>query len=316
MAVTTTSTLPAPVQQTLNLTLLSVPTPQFIFKIPATKEKQPRKGGRIARFRRYNPLTAKLVPLGNTGVTPPSSNLTAIDIDAQLSWYGDWIDMNEQVVLQNQDAALNEAALRLGVGLRQTEDQLLANMLKSTASMVNATNGTNGDNPTEITREDINITVRSLLSANAVMFLSGIQGEDRFGSAPVRSAFFSLSHTDLSADLDEVDGFTNVWEYPNQQSVLDAEWGSAGNVRFLISSIGATEAFASNLGATVYDNFIAGRESYGCIEQDGATAEFIYRPAIYSGPLAQNVSLGYKFSSAEVLLNNAWIINLRTTLAN
>lgn len=97
MAVTTTSTLPAPVQQTLNLTLLSVPTPQFIFKIPATKEKQPRKGGTTARFRRYNPLTAKLVPLGNTGVTPPSSNLTAIDIDAQLSWYGDWIDMNEQV---------------------------------------------------------------------------------------------------------------------------------------------------------------------------------------------------------------------------
>lgn len=182
--------------------------------------------------------------------------------------------------------------------------------------MVNATNGTNGDVPTEITREDINITVRSLLSADGVMFLSGIQGEDRFGSAPVRSAYFSLSHTDMSSDLDEVDGFTNVWNYPNQESTLDAEWGSAGNVRFLLSSIGATEPNASINGATVYDNFIAARESYGCIEQDGATADFIYRPAIYSDPLAQNISLGYKFSSAEVLLNNAWIINLRTTLAN
>ena len=39
---------------------------------------------------------------------------------------------------------LNEAAQRLGVSLRQTEDELTRNMLAATASFINATGGTNG----------------------------------------------------------------------------------------------------------------------------------------------------------------------------
>ena len=65
-----------------------------------------------------------MVPLGNTGITPPSQALTAIDIDAKMSFYGTYVQLNEQVTLQNQDPVLNEAAARLGVSLRQTEDQL------------------------------------------------------------------------------------------------------------------------------------------------------------------------------------------------
>jgi hypothetical protein len=29
-----------------------------------------------------------MVPLGNSGITPPPQNLTAIDIDAKVSFYG------------------------------------------------------------------------------------------------------------------------------------------------------------------------------------------------------------------------------------
>jgi hypothetical protein len=46
--------------------------------------------------------------------------------------------------LQNQDPVLNEAAQRLGVSLRQTEDELTRNMLASTASFINCTGGTDG----------------------------------------------------------------------------------------------------------------------------------------------------------------------------
>ena len=38
-------------------------------------------------------------------------------------------------------------------------------------------------------------------------------------------------------------------------------------------------------------------EAYACIEQDGYSASFIYRPPIYDGPLALNASVGYKFVS-------------------
>ena len=117
MAITTSSSLPAPVQQSFNLKLLSVPVPNMIHKIPAMEEMMPRNGGTTMRFRRHNLLTTALVPLGNSGVTPPSTNLTALDIDAKIDWYGQWVEINEQVVLQNQESVLNQAALRLGVSL-------------------------------------------------------------------------------------------------------------------------------------------------------------------------------------------------------
>jgi hypothetical protein len=39
-------------------------------------------------------------------------------IDARIDFYGQYIQLNEQVTLQNQDPVLNEAAARLGVSLR------------------------------------------------------------------------------------------------------------------------------------------------------------------------------------------------------
>lgn len=42
---------------------------------------------------------------------------------------------------------LNEAAARLGQSMRETEDELCRDMLAGTASVINCTNGVNGDNP-------------------------------------------------------------------------------------------------------------------------------------------------------------------------
>ena len=210
---------------------------------------------------------------------------------------------------------LNEAAQRLGVSLRQTEDQLTRDMLASTAAFINCVNGVDGDNPTEITRSDIDVVVRTLRGNNAYSYLTGVEGENRFGTAPVRDAYFGLGHTDLIGQLDNVNGFIQKWNYPNQQSTLDPEWGTVANIRFLLSSIGSITPNASMLGANVYSVFCCGRESFAAIEQDGYSAQFIYRPPIYDGPLALNCSVGYKFAEVPRILNDSWLLNLRCTLA-
>lgn len=213
MSITTTSSLPAPVQQSFSFKLLSVPVPYMIHKLPAMPKNMPRNGGTTLRFRRYNPLATAPVPLGNSGVTPPPQNLTAMNIDAKVDFYGTYILLNEQVTLQAQDPVLNEAAQRLGVSLRQTEDQLMRDMLQSTASFINCTNGTNGDNPTEITRPDIDNVIKTLRGNSAYSFLSGVEGDLKFGTAPVRDAYFALGHTDLIGQLDNVNGFIAKWNY-------------------------------------------------------------------------------------------------------
>lgn len=105
--ITTTTSLPAPVQQSFSYKLLSVPVPNLIHKIPAMLKKMPRNGGTTLKMRRYNPLLTAMVPLGNTGVTPPAQQLTAVDIDAKISFYGTYVILNEQVTLQNQDPKMN-----------------------------------------------------------------------------------------------------------------------------------------------------------------------------------------------------------------
>ena len=315
MPITTTTILPAAVQQSFSYKLLSVPVPNMIHKIAAMKKQMPKNGGSVLRMRRYNPLNTAMVPLGNTGVTPPSQTLTAVDIDARISFYGTYVQLNEQVTLQSQDPVLNECARRLGVSLRQTEDQLTRDMLAATAGFINCVGGVNGDNPTEITRADVNTVVRSLLNNNAYTIMDSIEGEDKLGTAPVRDAYFALCSTQLTGDLDNVNGFLHKNAYPAPMNALRSEWGSAGNLRFLVSSIGSMTPVASNLGADVYNIFCVGMEAFACVEQDGYSAQFIYRPPIYDGPLALNASVGYKFAEVPRITNDLWVINLRATQA-
>ncbi len=151
----------------------------------------------------------------------------------------------------------------------------MRDMLASTATFVNCVGGADGDNPTEITRTDVDFVVRTLRGNNAYSFLTGVEGENRFGTAPVRDAYFGLGHTNLIGQLDNVNGFIQKWNYPNQQSTLDAEWGTVANIRFLLSSIGSVTPNASMIGNDVYNCFCVGRESFAAIEQDGYSAQFI-----------------------------------------
>ena len=84
MSITTTSGLPAPVQQSFSYKLLSVPVPNMIHKIPAELKSMPRNGGRTLRMRRYNPLAVAVVkyipssPTSRNAEPPISINVSFI----------------------------------------------------------------------------------------------------------------------------------------------------------------------------------------------------------------------------------------------
>ncbi len=315
MAITTTSVLAPPVQQSFSYKLLAVPVPNMIHNLLAVRKVLPANGGDTLRMRRYNPLSTAIVPLGNTGVTPPAQTLTAVNIDARIDYFGTYIILNEQVTLQAQDPVLNEAAARLGVSLRQSEDELTRNMMASTASFVNCAGGVNGDVPTEITRSDIDGVVSSLLNNDAYTITDNIEGADKFATAPVRDAYWAMCSATIMQDLESVTGFLQKNQYPSPMSAARSEWGAVGSMRFLISSIGSTSPNASALANTVLNIFCVGKEAYASIEQDRYSASFIYRPPIFDGPLALNASVGYTYAQVPRILNDLWLVNLRATLA-
>jgi hypothetical protein len=81
----------------------------------------------------------------------------------------------------NQDPVLNQTVSLLAQSMRETEDELIRNMLAATASAINCTGGVNGDNPTELSRSDIDTTVLALLGNDAMMISDNIEGTLKFG---------------------------------------------------------------------------------------------------------------------------------------
>jgi N4-gp56 family major capsid protein len=189
-------------------------------------------------------------------------------------------------------------------------------MLATTATQINCVTGTNGDSPTNITKTDIDKVVATLLGNSGHMFMDNIEGDLKFNTSPIRPSYIALAHTDLTTDLNNTQNFVSSSQYTNNSRVLDGEWGNVDNMRFLVSQFGSVAPNASALGNNVYNVFCCAKESYACVDQEGATPIFIYRPAVYSGPLAQNVTVGYKFAQVPRLLNDAWLANLRCTKLN
>jgi len=181
-------------------------------------------------------------------------------------------------VAESNSLVLNEAAARLGQSLRETEDQLIRDMLAGTASVVNCVNGVNGDNPTELTRADVDGVVATLQGNDGDFVANVIEGQDKFGTGPVRDSYFGMCDTGMIGQLEAANGFINKAQYPNQANISPAEWGSIGNVRFFLSSRGSVTVAASLLGADVYNCFISAQDAYAKIEQNGVSAKFIYHP--------------------------------------
>jgi N4-gp56 family major capsid protein len=204
---------------------------------------------------------------------------------------------------------------RLAVAMRQAEDLILRDYIVSAASQLNASGGSNGDNPTNLSMSDFSLVATTLDTNNAYKFMAGIEGENRFGTGPVRSAYFMLSSTELQSDFDNLvsAGFLNQWNYPNNSSALPSEYGSAYNIRVLTSSEAPVARGASANANDVYYNTVLGKQAITHINQDGYSMNLIYRDPYYSGMLAQNASLAVKFAQAQAITQDTAIRNLVST---
>lgn len=192
---------------------------------------------------------------------------------------------------------------------------ILRDYIVSAASTINAAGGSNGDNPTNLGVSDFSLVAATLDTNNAYKFMSGIEGEDRFGTGPVRSAYFMLTSTELQPDFDGLtgSGFLSSWNYPNNTSALPSEYGSVYNVRILTSSEAPVARTASANSRDVYYNTVLGKQAITHINQDGYSMNLIYRDPYYSGMLAQNATLAVKFAQAQAITQDTAIRNLLCT---
>lgn len=315
MSITTTGNLGPMILQSLAPAMLYVPTPTMNYITVCDKVSMPANGGTTIRFMRPRALTPPTIQLGNSGIDPPAQVPQRDIIDAQMAFFGTGCIINEQVILQDQEGVLAWVSERLAVSMRQAEDLILRDYIVSAASEIMAGGGSNNDNPTNLGITDFSVVATTLDTNNAYKFMSGIEGENRFGSGPVRSSYFMLSSTELQSDFDSLtgSGFLSQWNYPNNTSALPSEYGNVFNIRILTSSEAPVARAASANGNDVYYNTVLGKQAITHINQNGFSMNLIYRDPYYSGMLAQNATLAVKFAQAQAITQDTAIRNLLST---
>lgn len=311
MTITNVSVLPPAVREYYDRLLLMTAYPTLIHARFAQKRSLPRKSGDTIVFRRYARLSTVPVPLVD-GITPPGAPLSATDIKARVEFYGNFVMITNQVEMTVEDRVLNESARLLAQNLGQTIDEVTRDVLAATSSVLLCSNGTNGSTPTEMTKVDIDVAVRTLLGNDAQMISEVVTAIDGFGTAPIRPAFWGYLDTDLLDDLEQVSNFQPTSSYPSQQTVLDSEWGATGNVRWLYSSVGSVS------GATpaVYNNFLIGKEAYAVVHLGSESGEFYIEPLGSGGsadPLHQRGTVGWQHPFVSRILNDSFMLNLMAT---
>ena len=269
--------------------------------------------GKTTRMSRFERLSTDGGQLDGSGIDPASEVPVRTDIDATMEIYAKSIVTNEQVVLWENSKTLTKFTALLGQWLREKEDLLMRDLFSSSVSYINATGGTNGDQPSNLSLNDVNNIENILLGNDARSMLTNLEAQFKFNTSPVRDAFIALANTNLCADLQKVQGVILKAAYPTQEGLRPEEYCSISRFRFFVSSKAAKTPGVSLRGNTVYTIPMYGLEAAAKIEQNNYTAVIGYRPPWVVSSVAQNSQLYAKFAIARAITNQNWISGLNVT---
>lgn len=293
--------------------LLSTPMFNLIHSFGVDLHHAESYVGKTTRMSRFERLSTDGGQLDGSGIDPASEVPVRTDIDATMEIYGKSIVTNEQVVLWENSKTLTKFTALLGQWLREKEDLLMRDLFSSSVSYINCTGGTNGDQPSNLSLNDINNIETILLGNDARTMLTSLEATLKFGTAGVRDAFIALANTNLTADLQKVQGVLLKSAYPTQEGIRPEEYCSISRFRFFVSSKAARTPGISQKGNTVYTIPMYGLEAAAKIEQNNYTAVLGYRPPWVVSSVAQNSQLYAKFAIARAITNQNWISGLNAT---
>ena len=268
---------------------------------------------KTTRMSRFERLSTEGGQLDGSGIDIASEVPIRSDIDATMEIYAKSLTTNEQVVLWENSKTLTKFTALLGQWLREKEDLLMRDLFASSVSYINATGGSNGDQPSNISLNDCNNIERILLGNDARTMLVSIAAGRDFATGPTRDAFIMLANTDITPDLQKVQNVLLKANYPSQEGLRPEEYCSISRFRVFVSSKAAKIPGISTMGKTVYTLPMYGLEAAAKIEQNNYTSVIGYRPPWVVSNVAQNSQLYAKFAIARAITNQNWISGLNVT---
>jgi len=268
----------------------------------------PAKNSNTLTVRRFDALDD--TPVAATeGVTPALEAITKSDVDISVNQFIKVVALSDRVLIEDQSEDANEVADMLSQNMFEMLDKVTRNILASTATQIDAVNGSNGNAVTEITQTDLDVVVDYLEGNNGKRFTPAIPGINAFGTNPVEQAYWAICHTDIRKDIRALASFLPVANYPQRDS-LQAELGATDEVRWVRTSAGSITTASPD----IYNLFIMAQNAYATVDIDEVATEMIIKPLGWGEDYAnQRQTMAWKAMFGAGVVVDDWMANLRVT---
>jgi N4-gp56 family major capsid protein len=290
-----------------------------VLSTSAKKFSLPKNNTDTIRMRRAIPYTVANTPL-TEGVPPSSTDIRYEVVDISLLQYGGYTEVTDILVDLHTTPVLSDINMLNAEQAAATKEALLWGKLKAATNVQYA-----GAAASLVTTNsvldvgELQAAVKTLNRNKARKVTSIVTGGVKVNTSPVEASFIAYLHTDAEPLIRAMAGFTPVSQYGTMQTISQHEFGAVENVRFITSPDLDYDAGLAASSKDAYTCIITGQDSYGCLNLAGAG---VFTPVVRSvgkpsksDPLGQTGSVGYKMYSAEAVLNQDWLVNVKFVLA-
>lgn len=282
----------------------------------------PKNKASVIKFRRPVPLAVATTPL-TEGTAPTSQAISYEDVTVTLDQYGNVVEITDVVNDLAEDPVLKDAAMLCGEQAGETIETLMWGVIQGGTNVSYANGAARNAVNTKITLNKQRSITRQLKGERGKKITSMISSTVKYGTEAVAPAFIAFAHTDLEADIRDLDGFTPTEKYGSMKA-LPYEIGKVEDVRYILTPVltsiadagGAKGSHVSTGGtsADVYPVVYVAKDAYGHVALKGAEAvtPTIINPGDLdkSDPLGQKGMVGWKTYHKSFIANQAWMVRL------
>lgn len=271
------------------------------------------------KFRRYLALPSDATEL-TEGTTPSPGALTHEDISVTLKQYGYLLSFTDKVMDLCEDPILKEATDILGKQAAEMIEKVRWGKLLAGTNVVFSGTATQRDAVVaKIDKAMLRKVAKQLKRQHAQMLTSMVSASPNYKTESVSPTYIAITHTDMTADLRDLEGFIDVKNYGSSKG-MPAEVGAWEDFRFIVTTVcpiftgagGASTVVTNTAGqADVYPILFIAENAYAIVPFKGANAvtpTVVNATPSDSDPLAQRTHVGWKAYQSAVILNDAWLI--------
>lgn len=308
------------------------------------QKEQPKRKTDTVVFRRLQPFNATSAEVPNItaanfvtseGVTPTPNTISYTDVTVVLQQYAVLFKFTSKSELMYEDDIPDDMATSTGETLAEVAELVCYGQIKAGTTVGYANGSTRAGVNSAISLKALRLAARTLESNRAKRVTKAVRPGPDFGTTYVEPSFIVFIHTDVTADVRDLPGFTRVENYGSAIKKVHArEIGACEDFRFVTSplfasylaagaSVGSTGMYAADSTTIdVYPIIVTAQDAWGHVSLKGHGYSGISPTIIpssvknHANPSGMFGYVGADFWYNSVRLNENWMYRIEAAVTD